>query len=97
MLGDALQQRLDAESLVALRRLMDLLRAFAYVDAFDLGRIPYSDTLPGNAVEDREVKLIVVCFKIHEEFVDLVHHLVYARVLLVYLIDEEDRIHALGQ
>ena len=76
---------------------MDLLRAFSYVDAFDLGRIPYRDTLPGNAVEDREVELIVICFKVHEEFVDLVYNLVYARVLLVYLVDEQDRVDSLGE
>ena len=95
MLRDALQERFYAEAFVALRRFAYLLRAFAYADAFDLGRIPYRDALSGYAVEDREVQLVVVCLKIHEKLVDLVHHLVYARVLLVYLVDEEDRVHAL--
>ncbi len=62
---------------------------------FNLLRIPHADTLACDTIEDRKIKLLVVCVQVHEKLVDFVHDLIYPGILLVDLVDHKDRVQAL--
>ena len=106
MFDDRLEQRRDVQSVHAFGRLLDLhglafivhlSRAAFDAHAFDLGRIADHDALPGDAVEDREIQLLVIGVQIHEQLVYLVHDLVDPGVFLVDLIDKQNRVEPLFQ
>ena len=54
-------------------------------------RIVSDDAVSGDAVEDREIQLIVVGTQIQEQIVDFVDDFVDPGILLVDLVDEKDR------
>jgi len=57
---------------------------------FVVGMI-FHDALAGDAVEDREIQLFVGRFQRQKEIIDQIHDDFGALVLLIDLVDEEDR------
>ncbi len=97
MLDDRVKQRRKVKPSVARRTLFNLGIAFSHQHAQGFLRVFDCDSLTGDSVKDWEVKLVVVCFQIHEKLVNLVHHLVDSGVLFVQLVYEQNRVNALFQ
>ena len=97
VLDDSIEQRRDVKPLHTLCTLLDLCITLFYGDALDVIRIIYHDALSCDAVEDREIQLLVVGFQIHKELVHLINDFVDPGILLVDLVDEKNRIDPLLQ
>ena len=55
-------------------------------------RIIADDPLSGNAIKDREIQLLIRCTQIQEQIIDLIDDLIDPGILLIDLVDEQDRI-----
>ena len=98
LFDNGLEQRRDVQAVLARSALPDLRAALAFHgDPRSVRGVPDDDALAGDAVQDGEIQLAVVCFQIHEQLVDLVHDFVDTGVLLVDLIDQQNRVQVLLQ
>ena len=106
VLYDRLEQRLDIQPIHAFGGLLQF-HGLAFIvgisaghfhgKPLDFGRVPHDDALTGDAVEDREVQLRVACLQIHEQFIYLIDNFIDPGVLLIDLVDQQDRHDALLQ
>ena len=96
MLYDGFKQRVDIEiAPAACGIFVNLILACAYFEALDLFRVVNYDALACNTVENWEIKLLVVCLEVHEKLVNLVHNLVYAGILFIDFVNQENRVDSL--
>ena len=100
-----LEEGFDIQSVHALGALLQLHRSAVGIGvasrfngkAFNLLGISHNYSLTGDSVENREIQLLVICLKIHEQFIYLVNHLIDSGITLINLVYEKNRVDALLQ